>query len=150
MRGERVSKEVRVDAQADTLPAGPIGDPGLYRTPAKPLYHAWGAFGSPLVIAELALAERVARSAGISAPDARKTIEPLVRRTIDNYFAHSAAAAFSGPLVRGDLNTVKRHLEQLSRVPGAREVYLALARTALKNLPVKRRRELARLLHGQA
>ena len=70
----------------------------------------------------------------------------MVRRTIDNYFAGGAAAAFSGPLVRGDLDTVRSHLEQLSRVPGAREVYVALARSALRSLPVACRREVRQLL----
>jgi predicted short-subunit dehydrogenase-like oxidoreductase (DUF2520 family) len=113
---------------------------------AKPLYHAWGAFGSPLLVMELAMAECVARAAGISETAARRTIEPIVRRTIDNYFAHGAAAAFSGPLVRGDIDTVRRHLRQLSRVPGAREVYVALVRTALETLPVARKDEIRRLL----
>jgi predicted short-subunit dehydrogenase-like oxidoreductase (DUF2520 family) len=113
---------------------------------AKPLYHAWGAFGSPLLVMELAMAEHVARAAGINETAARRTIEPIVRRTIDNYFAHGAAAAFSGPLVRGDIDTVRRHLRELSRVPGAREVYMALVRTALETLPVARKQEIRHLL----
>jgi predicted short-subunit dehydrogenase-like oxidoreductase (DUF2520 family) len=113
---------------------------------AKPLYHAWGAFGSPLLVMELAMAERVARAAGINETAARRTIEPIVRRTVDNYFAHGAAAAFSGPLARGDIDTVRRHLQQLSRVPGVREIYVALARAALETLPVARKREIRCLL----
>jgi len=34
----------------------------------------------------------------------------------------------------------------LKKHPGAREVYVALARTALRGLPVKNREELERLL----
>jgi predicted short-subunit dehydrogenase-like oxidoreductase (DUF2520 family) len=116
------------------------------RKKAKPLYHAWGAFASPLLIMELALAEHVAKAAGIPPSAARRTIEPIVRRTIDNYFAHGAAKSFSGPFVRGDVETIRRHLEQLSKVPGAREAYLALARSALKTLPVERREEMRRIL----
>ncbi len=116
------------------------------RRETKPLYHAWGAFGSPVLIMELALAERVARASGIAAKEARRTIEPIVRKTIDNYFAHGPAAAFSGPLVRGDVETVRRHLKQLARVPGAQQVYRALARTALANLPVERRKEMENVL----
>ena len=112
------------------------------RKSVKPLYHAWGAFGSPLLVMELALAERVVRASGIGAGAAKRIIEPMVRRTIDNYFAHGAAAAFSGPLVRGDVETVRRHLRELTRVPGAREAYLALARSALKTLPVAKKREM--------
>ena len=115
-------------------------------TSAKPLYHAWGAFGSPLLVMELALAERVAQAAGLRPALARRTIAPLVRRTVDNYFAHGPAAAFSGPLVRGDVETVRRHLKELAKVPGARGVYVALAKSAMKTLPVGRRRDMERLL----
>jgi predicted short-subunit dehydrogenase-like oxidoreductase (DUF2520 family) len=113
---------------------------------AKPLYHAWGAFASPLLIAELAQAERVARAAGVTGARARQIVEPIVRRTIDNYFRHGAADAFSGPLIRGDVATVRHHLQQLGRIPGAREVYLALARSALRNLPVGNRKQMQRAL----
>jgi predicted short-subunit dehydrogenase-like oxidoreductase (DUF2520 family) len=113
---------------------------------AKTLYHAWGAFSSPLLIMELALAESVARGAGIAAPAARRIMEPIVRRTIDNYFARGAAASFSGPLVRGDVATIVQHLAALKRIPGARDVYRALAHSALLTLPVGERAALRRLL----
>lgn len=113
---------------------------------AKGLYHAWGAFGSPLLIMELTVAERIARRAGLTPDAARRVLEPMVRRTIDNYFARGRAKAFSGPFVRGDIATVQRHLKELARVPGAREVYLALARAAIKDLPVANRRAIAKLL----
>ncbi|MFB3917954.1 MAG: Rossmann-like and DUF2520 domain-containing protein [Terriglobales bacterium] len=117
---------------------------------AKPLYHAWGAFASPLLIMELAVAEKVARAAGVPSADVRKIIEPIVRRTIDNYFRHGAAQAFSGPFIRGDIATVRQHLKELARVPGAREVYLALALSALWNLPVGKTEEMEKLLKNSA
>jgi predicted short-subunit dehydrogenase-like oxidoreductase (DUF2520 family) len=113
---------------------------------AKPLYHALGGFTSAHLIMNLALGEAVARKAGIRQALARRIMEPIVRRTIDNYFAHGAAASFSGPLVRGDVATVAQHLQQLKQVPGAREVYRALARSALKTLPVGKQKAFARLL----
>jgi predicted short-subunit dehydrogenase-like oxidoreductase (DUF2520 family) len=115
------------------------GEVFAIRESAKALYHAWGAFGSPLLVMDLALAAEVARAAGIGPRTAARVIEPLVRQTIKNYFKYGAKAAFSGPFVRGDLETVRRHLRALERVPGARDVYVALARSALRTLPVKRK-----------
>jgi len=112
----------------------------------KAAYHAWGAFTSPLLIALLVTAERVARSAGLTDDRARKNMLPIVRQTIANYEALGAAGAFSGPLVRGDVETVRQHLRVLKDVPGARAVYLALARTTLLYLPTKNRKELQKLL----
>jgi predicted short-subunit dehydrogenase-like oxidoreductase (DUF2520 family) len=141
---------VEGDAAAARLSRAVVRDLGGHLFPirksAKPLYHAWGAFGSPLLIMEMALGEQVARAAGVSAKEARRTIEPLVRHTINNYFKHGAAASFSGPLVRGDVETIERHLNHLAAVPGAREVYLALTGSALKTLPVARKKELGILL----
>ncbi len=112
----------------------------------KPLYHALGAFASPLIVAELALAERIARAAGISPAAARRTIAPILRRTVENYVAGGAPAAFSGPILRGDRGTIRKHLRALRAVPGAQEAYLALARAAVREFPVRNRRGLERIL----
>ncbi len=112
----------------------------------KPLYHALGAFASPLIVAELALAERIARAAGIPPAAARRTIAPILRRTLENYVAGGAAAAFSGPILRGDLGTIRKHLQALRAVSGAHAAYVALARAALREFPVRNRKGLERIL----
>ena len=112
----------------------------------KALYHVLGGFASPLIIALLALAEQIAREAGVPDRARRGFIEPILLRTVKNYVAHGAAAAFSGPLVRGDLSTVKAHLGSLGRVPGALDVYKALVRSAIRTLPVAKKRAIEKLL----
>ena len=64
------------------------------------------------------------------------------------YLEHGAASAFSGPLARGDVATVAHHLEALRALPWAQEIYVALARSALRTLPVRNRDALQRLLGG--
>lgn len=112
----------------------------------KALYHAWGALASPLLVAVLAAAEGIGRAAGASVEQAHEAILPLVQQTIANYASAGAAAAFSGPLRRGDVATIARHLEALRALPRMQAAYVALARIALHELPVKRRVELRRLL----
>ncbi len=116
----------------------------------KVLYHAFGSFASPLVIALMASLERVAKAAGIKPENIKTMMVPLLWQTLRNYLQHDAGAAFSGPLARGDVATVRRHLEELKAVPEARAVYVALASAALKNLPVKNRKAMERELksHG--
>jgi predicted short-subunit dehydrogenase-like oxidoreductase (DUF2520 family) len=116
------------------------------RTQYKAAYHAWGAFASPLLVAMLVTAEQLARKAGLSAVGARKKMLPIVRQTIANYGALGAAGAFSGPIVRGDAEIVRKHLQVARKVPEATEVYLALARAALRYLPARNRGELKRAL----
>jgi predicted short-subunit dehydrogenase-like oxidoreductase (DUF2520 family) len=113
---------------------------------AKPLYHALGSFSSPLIIATLVTAERVGRKAGLSANQTRKVMGPILQQTMNNYLQNGAAAAFSGPIKRGDLNTVRRHLKELKRVPAASEVYRALVKSALLDLPAQNGKELMQLL----
>jgi predicted short-subunit dehydrogenase-like oxidoreductase (DUF2520 family) len=112
----------------------------------KSLYHAWGGFLSPLLIALLVTAEKVARAAGISARDARKKMRPIVGQTLANYAKLGPARAFSGPLVRGDAQVVGKHLRDLRQMPEARQVYRALARAGLRYLPGRNRRELEQVL----
>ena len=111
----------------------------------KAAYHAWGAFASPLLIAELVVAEIVAQAAGLSRAKARRMMVPIVRQTLANYAQLGPAASFSGPIVRGDAATLSKHLRVL-RETCASEVYLALARLAITKLPTKNRRMLERVL----
>jgi len=112
----------------------------------KAAYHAWGTFASPLLTALLATSEHVAAAADVPAKAARRRMLPMVAQTIANYAAAGAVSAFSGPIVRGDVDVVRRHLLALRIVPEAREVYLALARAAVKYLPGKQREAMRELL----
>lgn len=112
----------------------------------KALYHAFDVFASPLLIALMAALEDVGLAAGIPEKKLRVMAGPLLRQTLDNYLRHGAAAAFSGPFVRGDVEVIRRHMDVLHQGPAAREAYLALARVVVKSLPVKNRAALAKLL----
>jgi predicted short-subunit dehydrogenase-like oxidoreductase (DUF2520 family) len=112
----------------------------------KAAYHAWGTFASPLLTALLATTQQVAALAGVDPKEAKQRMMPILRQTLENYASFGAAGAFSGPIVRGDADTVKKHLRVLRGAPVAREVYSELARAALKFLPVKHRNTLKRLL----
>lgn len=125
------------------------GEAFMIRKRDKPAYHAWGGFTSPLLVAMLVAGEQVAMSAGLSAVEARKRMLPILCQTIANYAELGPEKAFSGPIVRGDAETVSKHLRALARVPEAREVYLALARVALRHLPAEHKKELKKLLKGK-
>jgi predicted short-subunit dehydrogenase-like oxidoreductase (DUF2520 family) len=115
------------------------GKPFSIKKSDKAAYHAWGTFASPLLTALLATTERVATVAGISRKSIKQKMLPIVAQTVANYADLGAAGAFSGPIVRGDADTVGKHLRVLQRVPVAREVYVALAKAAMEYLPVKQR-----------
>jgi predicted short-subunit dehydrogenase-like oxidoreductase (DUF2520 family) len=122
--------------------------PYVLKKQQKTLYHAFGSFASPMVIALMSAMEQVAEASGIPPGTAKKMVWPLLSRTLDNYRRRDAARAFSGPLVRGDVQTVRKHLAELKRTPQAREVYLALARAAIEQLPVKNKQALIKELRN--
>ncbi|MFZ0285941.1 MAG: DUF2520 domain-containing protein [Terriglobales bacterium] len=120
----------------------------LIRRKNKAAYHAWGAFVSPLLVGALVTAEQVARLAGLNPAESRRMMMPIVCQTFINYAALGPAGAFSGPLVRGDAEIVRKHLEALKTIPEARAVYVAIARSVLRYLPVENRRQLEKVLKG--
>ena len=73
---------------------------------------------------------------------------PILLRTLANYQCLGPARSFSGPIVRGDVGIIRSHLQRLRKVPQVREVYLALARLALRHLPAGNRKQLERLLRS--
>ncbi len=136
-RAVRVAKRIARDLGGETFTIHPRN---------KAAYHAWGGFVSPLLVALLVTAEQVARAAGLSAADARKKMLPILKQTLSNYARFGPAGAFSGPIIRGDAETVRKHLRVLNKLPQARDVYLALARAALRSLPVLEPKEVQKAL----
>jgi predicted short-subunit dehydrogenase-like oxidoreductase (DUF2520 family) len=122
------------------------GQPFSIQRNRKVAYHTWGSFASPLLISLLAATERVAGEAGVSRSSARKRMLPILRQTLANYLSYGAARAFSGPIIRGDAATVEKHLTTLRVIPDVKRVYMALARSALQDLPARNKKELLRIL----
>jgi predicted short-subunit dehydrogenase-like oxidoreductase (DUF2520 family) len=96
---------------------------------AKPAYHAGAAIAANFTVVLAAVAERLAVSAGVRPDVARKLYLPLILGAAANLELGSSAA-LTGPIRRGDAETVAAHLRALS--PGDRELYLLLAREALR------------------
>src|SRR5262249_4441615 len=89
-------------------------------------YHAAATIASNHLVALLGQAVPVADAAGVP-PEA---LLPLVRASVDNVDALGAGDALTGPVARGDADTVARHLDTLP--PDERAAYRALAREALR------------------
>jgi predicted short-subunit dehydrogenase-like oxidoreductase (DUF2520 family) len=89
-------------------------------------YHAAASIASNHLVALLAQAARVADRAGV--PPA--ALLPLVRATIDNVEELGTAGALTGPIARGDIDTVRDHLAALP--DDELGAYRALAREALR------------------
>jgi predicted short-subunit dehydrogenase-like oxidoreductase (DUF2520 family) len=86
----------------------------------RQLYHAGAVVASNFLVALHTAAAELLAAAG-APPEA---LEPLMRRTIENGFE------LTGPIARGDWDTVEAHLEAIrARRPQLEPVYRVLAET---------------------
>lgn len=105
------------------------GDPHEVADDDRVLYHAGLVLGSNAVAASVALARQLLLASRIEDPGA--FLAPLVHRSVDNVLA-SGAQAVTGPVVRGDVGTVRRHLEHLDAdLPEVAAGYRRLTRVIL-------------------
>jgi predicted short-subunit dehydrogenase-like oxidoreductase (DUF2520 family) len=87
-------------------------------------YHAAAVVASNHLVALLGQVERLAADADVPLG----AFEPLVRTSVDHVFAVGPAAALTGPVARGDVETVAGHLDAIAE--SERPAYRALADSA--------------------
>lgn len=121
---------------------------GAFRvsTEHKALYHAFGTFSSPLLVAFLTAARATGIAAGLSPQEADKRMRPIAERSLHNFFAHGPQRSFSGPIARGDVDTIHLHLAALRQHPKLQHVYRSAAGYALHALPTKKRQQIRKVL----
>lgn len=73
---------------------------------ARPAYHAAAAAAANFVVTALAVSADLFEAAGVDPV----VSEPLVRAAVSNVFAKGAGSALTGPIARGDIETVIGHL----------------------------------------
>ena len=95
-------------------------------------YHASAVLASNALVALLADAASLWTNFGWSRADALQSLLPLVRGTVANLDALGLPRALTGPIERGDVDTVRAHLDALVDDPPAMtETYRQLSRRAL-------------------
>lgn len=117
----------------------------------KVLYHAACVVCSAGGTALFDAASRLLAVTGLEAGVAARILMPLAERTLRNVKELGAAAAFTGPISRGDVQTVRSHFEALPAKGPTRALYAALGLAGLetadkKKLPPKAVRALKRIL----
>jgi predicted short-subunit dehydrogenase-like oxidoreductase (DUF2520 family) len=95
-------------------------------------YHCAAALASNYIVATLDAAAAVLVGAGVSAAAAVQALVPLAEGALQNVRAKGTTDGLTGPVRRGDAQTVQRHLEALRSKPELAEIYRALARRAVE------------------
>ena len=98
-------------AQALVVEMG--AEPVVIAEADRPLYHAALAHASNHVTTLLGQSLHLLRDIGVENP--HRVLGPLVRATVDNALA-SGETALTGPVARGDANTVAAHIAALTEL----------------------------------
>jgi predicted short-subunit dehydrogenase-like oxidoreductase (DUF2520 family) len=99
-------------------------------TSRRPLYHAAAVLASNYLVLLLHEATRLFEQAGAGRADAEAALTELARGALESVAELGTARALTGPLVRGDVETVGLHLRTLDTMDA--ELYAALGRRALE------------------
>jgi len=99
------------------------------KTEAKTLYHASAVVASNYLVTLQGMAFRLLEAAGISAEDAFDVLGPLIEGTVSNIRKNGIANALTGPIVRGDVETVQEHINAMTeQTPALVPLYKLLGR----------------------
>jgi predicted short-subunit dehydrogenase-like oxidoreductase (DUF2520 family) len=109
------------------------GHPVLVRDADKAIYHAAAVMASNYLVAVEDMAVHLLMSAGFDEAAALQALQPLVSGTAGNVRKLGTTDALTGPIVRGDVETVRTHVEALRTLPdGELSLYSALGRHTLQ------------------
>ncbi len=98
------------------------------------LYHASAVMACGLMVTLVKLATDLWKTMGFQREDALKALLPLLRGTVESMEVLGVLRALTGPLTRGDVSIIRKHLEALKA--SAPEVMPIYCHLALAQLPM--------------
>ena len=117
-----------LSGMARALGANPI----FVRSEDKALYHLTGVMMGGLLTTMGATAAQLWEQLGFTRADGVKALAPMMRQVSVNLASSGIPGAVAGPYARGDVGTVRKHLETLaSRAPDVLPLYCELALAGL-------------------
>lgn len=117
-----------LDALVDALGGRAVTVPADKKT----LYHVAAVVASNYLVAVEDLARQMLLEVGLDEPSAAVALQPLADVTLGNVAELGTADALTGPIVRGDVDTVRSHLDALAALPEDwLQLYTALGRHTL-------------------
>lgn len=95
-------------------------------------YHAAAAMASNYLVALIDAAAQALAAAGMPMDQAVSALVPLAQGALANVAERGAQRGLTGPIRRGDVQTVQRHLAALQQRPETAELYRALGRATVR------------------
>jgi len=100
----------------------------------KTLYHAAAVIACNYLVTLVKLSTDLWKIFGASTPDAVRALMPLLRGTLNNIENVGLPDCLTGPIARGDVGTLKKHIEALQQ--SAPELLSTYRELGLRTVPV--------------
>jgi predicted short-subunit dehydrogenase-like oxidoreductase (DUF2520 family) len=114
----------------------------------KTMYHLIGVFSSNLLVGLTASIHELAQRIDWHEKELGQMVYPIMKQTLINIERLGAAGALSGPVHRGDIRVIRKHIQSLRKDRDLLQIYKALSRLLADRMgDGKRKRILKRLLH---
>ena len=104
-RAVEKATEIAEDLQANSF---------TIKTDAKTLYHASAVVASNFFVTLQVMAFKLIEASGIPPDEAYTVLGPLIEGTLSNIEKTGIANALTGPIVRGDVETVNEHIREIA------------------------------------
>ncbi len=102
-------------------------------TASKPLYHAVAAMACNYFVGLVGAALDAAERIPVARDEALRALLPLIQGTVGNLATQGMPNALTGPIARGDVHTVRQHMNILDRLcPEVLELYRVMGFQTLK------------------
>ncbi|WP_018126312.1 Rossmann-like and DUF2520 domain-containing protein [Balneola vulgaris] len=160
LKGQDSFEDVYFDIEGDTLAVKRMYELAkklkahAFEIPssAKSLIHAASVMASNYVVTLLNASSEMAELSGVSKDEIEKALLSLTRSSLKNMLDKGIEHSLTGPIARGDLSTIEKHLEDLSVNPKLVELYAKLGLLTIplaKDVDIDTQRSLKDLFNGK-
>jgi len=94
------------------------------------IYHLANVFVSNLTLSLLDIGTSYFKQLGLNEKDALNAMKPLIKGNIESIFEKGFVNSLTGPVLRGDLSTVEKHLSAINKED--KDLYKILSLNLLK------------------
>ncbi len=112
----------------------------------KPLYHLLGVFSSNFVAGLSEAIQMLIKKLGWKKEEFIMIALPMILSSLNNVAKYGVKMGLSGPVIRGDVKTIEKHLKTLRSNPELYDTYRSLSHLIIKYAPVQRQKALKRIL----
>lgn len=100
----------------------------------KKVIHISATFLNNYIVVLIEAVKRLCKDNGLSEEKTGQILRNLSEQSIKQGWNYKISEILTGPLIRGDVKTIKEHLNHLEKTPNLKHLYIDFAKLALKML----------------